>query len=41
MLYRLQGGREAKDFIKYLARESTNPLTGYNRDGKKKKKEEL
>jgi len=32
-----EGGREVKDFIKYLAAESTNPLKGYNRDGKKKK----
>jgi len=32
-----EGAREVDDFIKYLARESTNPLTGYTRDGKKVK----
>ena len=32
----LQGGREVNDFIKYLARESTEPLTGYDRNGAKK-----
>jgi len=32
-----EGGREVDDFIKYLARESTNPLKGYTRDGKKVK----
>lgn len=32
-----QGGREVDDFIKYLARESTEPLSGYTRDGKKVK----
>lgn len=38
-----QGGREVKDFLKYLAAESTDELQGYNRDGKKKKakKEDL
>lgn len=38
-----QGGREVDDFIKYLARESTEPLSGYTRDGKKvkEKKTEL
>ncbi|KAK2192902.1 hypothetical protein NP493_21g11061 [Ridgeia piscesae] len=35
------GGREVKEFIKYLAKEATDPLSGYDRDGKKKKKEEL
>jgi len=34
---RYEGGREVKDFIKYLAAESTNPLKGWGRDGKKKK----
>jgi len=30
------------DFIKYLAREATEPLTGFTRDGKvKSKKTEL
>lgn len=33
-----QGGREVDDFIKYLARESTDGLSGYDRDGKKIKK---
>jgi protein disulfide isomerase family A protein 3 len=32
-----QGGRELDDFIKYLARESTTELKGWDRDGKKKK----
>ncbi len=31
------GGREVADFIKYLAKESTDPLLGYTRDGKKRK----
>jgi hypothetical protein len=31
------GGREVADFIKYLAKESTDPLLGYSRDGKKQK----
>jgi protein disulfide isomerase family A protein 3 len=31
-------GREVDDFIKYLAKESTEPLEGYNRSGKKIKK---
>jgi protein disulfide-isomerase A3 len=38
------GEREVKDFIKFLAKESTSPLNGWERDGKKKKvekKEEL
>ncbi|GFO44763.1 protein disulfide-isomerase [Plakobranchus ocellatus] len=34
-----EGGREVKDFIKYLAKESTDGLKGYDRDGKKKKKD--
>ncbi|KAL3080297.1 hypothetical protein niasHS_012402 [Heterodera schachtii] len=33
-----QGGREVKDFIKFIAEQSTDPLKGYGRDGKKKKK---
>jgi protein disulfide-isomerase A3 len=33
-----EGGREVDDFIKYLAKESTNPLKGYDRNGKKLKK---
>lgn len=37
-----QGDREVKDFIKYIAREATDPLTGYDRTGKKvKSKTEL
>lgn len=32
------GGREVDDFIKYLAKEATNPLKGYDRAGKKVKK---
>ncbi|KAI6202865.1 Protein disulfide-isomerase [Aphelenchoides besseyi] len=35
------GGREVKDFIKYIAQHSTDGLKGYDRDGKKKKKSEL
>lgn len=34
---RYEGGREVKDFIKYLAKESTDELQGYDRNGKKKK----
>uniref|UniRef100_A0A1I7Z114 Protein disulfide-isomerase n=1 Tax=Steinernema glaseri TaxID=37863 RepID=A0A1I7Z114_9BILA len=36
-----QGGREVKDFIKYIAHHSTDGLKGYSRDGKKQKKTEL
>ncbi|XP_076465020.1 protein disulfide-isomerase A3-like [Babylonia areolata] len=40
-----EGGREVDDFIKYLAREATNELQGFDRKGKKKggkkKKSEL
>jgi len=32
-----EGGREVEDFIKYLAKESTEPLNGYDRNGSKKK----
>jgi protein disulfide isomerase family A protein 3 len=38
------GGREVDDFVKYLAKESTNPLKGFDRNGKgtsKKAKSEL
>ena len=31
-----QSGREVNDFIKYLAKEATEPLTSYDRDGNKK-----
>jgi len=34
-----EGGREVKDFLKYLAKESTDGLQTYDRDGKKKKTE--
>ncbi|GFS01776.1 protein disulfide-isomerase [Elysia marginata] len=34
-----EGGREVNDFIKYLAKESTDGLKGYSKDGKKKKKD--
>lgn len=39
----MQGAREVDDFLKYLAKESTNPLSGWDRNGKKikKKKAEL
>jgi len=30
-----EGGREVDDFIKYIAKQSTEPLKGYSRDGKK------
>jgi len=33
---RYNGGRELDDFIKYIAKESTNELDGWSRDGKKK-----
>lgn len=36
-----EGGREVDDFVKYLAKESTDPLSGWGRDGKKTKKTEL
>ncbi|KAH3841036.1 protein disulfide-isomerase A3-like [Dreissena polymorpha] len=32
-----EGGREVDDFVKYLAKEATNELKGFGRDGKKKK----
>jgi protein disulfide isomerase family A protein 3 len=32
-----EGGREVDDFIKYLAKESTEPLDSYDRNGSKKK----
>jgi len=35
------GGREVKDFIKYIAEHSTDGLKGYDKNGKKKKKTEL
>lgn len=36
---RYGGGRELDDFVKYIAKESTKELKGYDRDGKKKKVE--
>ena len=37
--FNFQGGREVDDFLKYLAKESTDGLKGYDRKGKKKKSE--
>jgi len=34
---RYDGGREVDDFIKYLAKEATEPLNGYDRNGSKNK----
>jgi protein disulfide isomerase family A protein 3 len=34
-----EGAREVADFFKYLAKESTDPLKGYSREGKKVKKD--
>ena len=34
-----QGGRALNDFVKYIAKEATNPLSGFDRSGKKKKAE--
>jgi hypothetical protein len=36
-----QGGREVKDFIRYIAENSSDGLKGYDKAGKKKKKTEL
>ena len=33
-----EGGREVDDFIKYLVKEATDPLNGFDRAGKKLKK---
>lgn len=38
---RYEGGREVDDFIKYIAKEATDPLNGWDRNGKKTKKSEL
>jgi len=35
---RYEGGREVDDFMKYIAKEATDPLSGYDRNGKKQKK---
>lgn len=37
MVSLVQGGREVDDFIKYLAKEASEPLDGYERDGTKRK----
>lgn len=37
-----EGGRDLNDFVKYLAKQSSKELRGWNRDGTKKEgKEEL
>jgi protein disulfide isomerase family A protein 3 len=36
-----RGGRELDDFVKFIAKESSDGLKGFTRDGKKKKKSEL
>jgi len=36
-----EGGREVDDFVKYLAKESTDPLKGYKRNGAKTKSGDL
>jgi len=36
-----EGGREVDDFIKYIAKEATDELVGFDRSGKAKKKIEL
>lgn len=36
---RYDGGREVDDFIKYIAKQATNELKGYDRSGNKKKTE--
>lgn len=33
---KFQGGREVNDFIKYIAKEATNELKGWDRDGNPK-----
>jgi len=38
---RYEGGREADDFIKYIAKHATNELKGWDRSGKTKDKTEL
>ena len=34
-----QGGREVKDFVKYIAENASDELNGYDRKGKEKKVE--
>lgn len=36
-----ESGRDVDSFIKFLAKEATDPLNGYDRNGKKTKKSEL
>jgi len=36
-----ESGRDVDSFIKFLAKEATEPLQGYDRSGKKTKKSEL
>jgi protein disulfide isomerase family A protein 3 len=36
-----ESGREVDDFIKFIAKEATNELKGYDRSGKPKAKTEL
>jgi protein disulfide isomerase family A protein 3 len=31
-----EGGRDVSDFVKFLAKHSSKPLSGYSRNGKKK-----
>jgi protein disulfide-isomerase A3 len=35
-----EGGREVDDFIKYIAKHSTNPLSGFTKEGKAKKQKD-
>lgn len=35
----IQGGREVDDFVKYIAKHSTEELKGYDRSGKARKTE--
>lgn len=35
-IVKFQGGREVNDFIKYIAKEATNELKGWDRDGNPK-----
>lgn len=37
----LQGGRELNDFIKYISKEASEELKGYDRKGNSKQKTEL
>ena len=35
-----EGGREVDDFIKYIAKHSTNSLSGFTKEGKVKKQKD-